>query len=297
MNKKHFFIGIVGVVISITLISIFANKANESPTENSVGSDQFSQLAEGITEGKLAKDFSLATIEGNVVKLSDFRGKYVLFAFMATWCTPCQIEALNIKKVQDNFENIPLVVMQIDVDPRERKQDLIKFRERFGKEDWIMGFDNGSVAQLYNVRTFDTTILVNPNGKIVYRDNGFPISTKNLEDLIVKSKSSGLVLGSAHEHANISVIFGGKNVDFSQNKYQLRSPFVHFEEGNGKVVHVHAKGVTLKYLFETLGWKIEKGCIVTEFGKYCNGTIKVNGGKADIGYEIKNGEFIEVVFK
>jgi len=247
----------------------------------------------GITEGFTASDFTLVDIEGKTHKLSDFRGKYVLFASMATWCTPCRIEAENVRRAQDNFPHLPLVVMQIDVDPRESAQDLIRFREEFGREDWIMGFDDESISRLYDIRTFDTTVIVDPDGKIIYRDNGFPIDTKTLEDLIVKGESSQLVLGSTHEHATITVILGGKTVDFSQDKYQLRSSFVHFEGGDGREVHVHAKGVTIGYLLESLGWEIES-CLKTDFGEYCNVSVNMNGKDADLDHEIREGDDIEV---
>lgn len=142
-------------------------------------------LEEGIIEGKLARDFSLNTIDGEIVKLSDFRGRYVLFASMATWCTPCRIEAQNVRAAQENFENSLLTVIQVDVDPRETNQDLVRFRQELGREDWIMGFDDGSISNLYNIRTFDTTLVVDPMGKVIYRDEGFPIDSQTLEDLIV----------------------------------------------------------------------------------------------------------------
>lgn len=244
-----------------------------------------------------APDFSLTTIEGKTVKLSDFRGKYVLFASMATWCIPCRIEADNVRRAQENFEDNPLVVMQIDVDPKETKQDLIRFRNELGREDWIMGFDDGTIVNLYNIRSFDTTLLIDPKGNIIYRDNGWPIDTKTLEDLIIKGESSSLILGSTHEHADISVILGGVNVDFSQNKYQLRSSFVHFENRDGKEVHVHAKGVTLQYLFETLEWEIDNDCIVADLGKFCSEEITVDGEKSDVKHEIKDNEKIKVEYK
>lgn len=284
---------VLGVIVILIIVGFFIINNSNNFNGNIVSTS--SSLGEGITPGKLAKDFSLITIESKTVKLSDFRGKYVLFAFFATWCTPCKIEAQNVKKAQENLD-LPLVVMQIGVDPRETKQDLINFRNQFGKYDWIMGFDDGSISSLYNIRTFDTTLVVDPEGKIIYRDDGFPIDTKTLEDLIVKGESVSLELGSIHKHANISVILGEKKVDFSEDKYQLRSSFVHFEDKNGKEVHVHAKGVTLKYLFETLGWEAGN-CLKTDFGKYCNASIKVNGKVSDINHEIRDGETIEVVYQ
>ncbi|MBI2664644.1 TlpA family protein disulfide reductase [Candidatus Woesearchaeota archaeon] len=289
MMKRNYFI--TGFLAILAIAAFFiAQKNAESPPETGLNAE------EGIAEGKLARDFALATIDGNVVKLSDFRGKYVLFASMATWCVPCQIEAANVKRAQNNFPHIPLVVMQIDVDQRETAQDLERFRQQFGRNDWIMGFDDGSIAQLYSIRSFDTTIIVDPDGKIVYRDNGFPIDTKTLEDLIVRGESANLVLGSTHEHANISVTLGGSKVDFADSKYQLRSSFVHFEDSDGKEVHVHAKGVTLKYLFETFGWEAGE-CIVTDFGSYCGGTITADGQESDIEHEVLDSENIEVIYR
>jgi len=290
IKKKTLWTILIIVLVSIGFFIL--NNSGNSSNKNFTFSGEI-----GSDLGDIAPDFSLSTVEEDVVKLSDFRGKYVLFASMATWCTPCQIEANNVRRAQENLEGSQLVVMQIDVDPRETNNDLEKFRKEFGQDNWIMGFDDGSIAQLYNIRTFDTTLLVNPEGKIIYRDNGFPIDTKTLEDLIVKGESTDLVLGSIHEHANISVMFGGEKVDFSNDQYQLKSSFVHFEDKDGKSVHVHAKGITLRYLFETLRWVVDDDCIVTDFGKYCDAEITVNGEKAGVEHEIKDDEKIKVEYK
>lgn len=180
MNKNYLILAGIGVCCLIIILLLggallFAAKKSSlkqiSETEKT-----------GITTGEIARDFSLTTIEGKNLKLSDFRGKYVLFAFMATWCIPCQIEAENVRKVQENKD---FIVIQISIDARETDQDLIKFRKEFGRDDWIMGFDkNFEIAKLYKVRSFDTTLVVGPQGKIIYRDEGWPIETKILEDLI-----------------------------------------------------------------------------------------------------------------
>jgi len=184
--KKIFII--IAIVVTLLIVGAFLSSR---PSGNATQDDFSSQseltselLEEGITVGKLARDFSLTTIEGDVTRLSDFRGKYVLFASMATWCTPCKIEAQNVRRAQDNFERIPLQVMQIGVDPRESSSDLARFRAEIGREDWIMGFDDSTISDLYNFRTFDATIVVDPEGKIVYRDDGFPIDTATLEALL-----------------------------------------------------------------------------------------------------------------
>lgn len=92
-------------------------------------------------------------------------------------------------------------------------------------------------------------------------------------------------VGSTHQHATIRVFLDGRQVDFSQLQYQLRSQHVHFEGGDGDTIHKHATGVTLGFTFETLGIKFDENCFILETGKsYCNGekgTLKfyINGNQ------------------
>lgn len=60
-------------------------------------------------------------------------------------------------------------------------------------------------------------------------------------------------LWSVHYHGTITMRVGSHRVDFSREQYQLQADAFHFEHGEGKRWHVHAKGVTLQYALETLG--------------------------------------------
>ena len=77
-------------------------------------------------------------------------------------------------------------------------------------------------------------------------------------------------LRSTHIHADVKVYINGNAVDFSQRKYQLASRFIHFEENNGDVVHVHATGLTIGHLFKSLGMDFSNNCIKIEGQNYCN---------------------------
>lgn len=291
---------VIAIIVIAGIVWIVANN-NQSTNNPSAGnytssSNKDVQTAPGINVGSQALDFVIQDIRGKKVKLSDFRGKYVVFAFMATWCVPCQIEAENIRKVQEENQ---FVVIQIGIDPRETEQDLMKFKQKIGRDDWIIAFDkNFEIAKQYKVKSFDTTVIVDPNGKIIYRDEGWPIDVKTLRDLF-KGNFQQLKLGSAHEHAKISVVIKNKKVDFSQPKYQLRSPYVHFEDGDGKTLHIHAQGVVLRYFLETLNWKLENSCLKTDFTEFCNGKLKVlvNNTEKSLDYEPKGGDEIKIIYQ
>jgi len=78
-------------------------------------------------------------------------------------------------------------------------------------------------------------------------------------------------IGSTHEHADFKVYINGNTIDFSQQKYQVASPYIHVEDGNGNLIHVHATGETIGFFFDTLGMKFNSTCFVLDTGEeFCN---------------------------
>jgi len=67
-------------------------------------------------------------------------------------------------------------------------------------------------------------------------------------------------LGSAHEHASLLAKLHGDTFDFSGPAYQIKSSWQHFEARDGSTIHRHATGVTLGYLFETIGIDLDDEC-------------------------------------
>jgi hypothetical protein len=91
--------------------------------------------------------------------------------------------------------------------------------------------------------------------------------------------------GSAHEHLYLAVQVNGKRVDLSQRQYQLQSKLAHFEGGNGKILHLHAERVDLGFALDTLGMKLEQGCLEAKRSFCTNAThearVYVNGEVVD----------------
>ena len=74
-------------------------------------------------------------------------------------------------------------------------------------------------------------------------------------------------LGDEHEHASLLVRIFGDKFDFSATTYQIKSSWIHFEESDGNTIHRHSSGVTLGYLFETLGIGIDEDCYIFADGR------------------------------
>ncbi len=69
-------------------------------------------------------------------------------------------------------------------------------------------------------------------------------------------------LGDEHEHAGILVLIHGDKFDFSLPPYQVKSPYIHFEGGDGITIHRHASGVKLGFLFDNIMMGLTDDCFI-----------------------------------
>src|SRR3989344_2182739 len=84
-------------------------------------------------------------------------------------------------------------------------------------------------------------------------------------------KLSGIgPLKSTHIHADVKVYINGQSIDFSQKKYQLATSYIHFEDGIGGVMHIHATGLTMGHLLKSLNGDFNNNCLTLESQTNCN---------------------------
>ena len=77
-------------------------------------------------------------------------------------------------------------------------------------------------------------------------------------------------LGGIHIHAGLLVLIYGQQFDFTSTAYQLKSPYIHFEKGNGETVHMHAANVTMGFLFGNLKIGLDDKCYTfPDARKFC----------------------------
>ncbi|WP_343690763.1 TlpA disulfide reductase family protein [Chitinophaga sp.] len=140
-----------------------------------------------IQVGLAAPDFEQPDVNGKAVKLSDFRGKYVLVDFWASWCHPCREENPNLKKAYGVFKDKGLEVLAVSLDDKQTRNAWIKAIDTDGLP-WIhvsdlKGWQN-QVAVLYGIRAVPQNYLVNPEGKIVAQNLRGPELSARLAEFI-----------------------------------------------------------------------------------------------------------------
>lgn len=129
--------------------------------------------------GKIAPDFSLKTPAGNLIKLSDLRGKYILIDFWASWCGPCRQENPNVVKLYNRFKDKGFDILGVSLD--RDSTDWVK-AIKSDNLTWLHVSDlkywDSEAAKIYNITSIPATYLIDPSGVIVDRN----LRGKALED-------------------------------------------------------------------------------------------------------------------
>lgn len=115
--------------------------------------------------GERAPSFELTGDNGSGARLEDYRGKYVLLNFWATWCVPCVQEVPSLNRLQQEFESNGLVVLGISVD--EDKDAYEQFLDRFDITFPTVRDPEMAVASLYGTNMYPETYLIDREGFVV----------------------------------------------------------------------------------------------------------------------------------
>lgn len=135
--------------------------------------DEKVRIMKNLEIGTIAPDFSIPDVDGAVISLSSFRGKYVLVDFWASWCGPCRAENPFLVEAYKQYKNAGFEIFGISYDSsRDRDKWLKAIKDdelTWPQVSNLKGWDDPT-TKLYNISGIPSPFLLDPEGRIIAKN-------------------------------------------------------------------------------------------------------------------------------
>lgn len=179
----------LSIIIAASLLFVFVGQNTDFPSltrflASSEPSAVSTQKNDALPKSKsdtatlpsanLAADFTLPSLEGNPVTLSDYKGKKgVVLVFFATWCVNCMKEVPGIKQFAEMAKKKDVIVFGINY---KQPEDIVKRFQESNQIDYriLLDADGKVTTKTFGIKGIPHIIGINTKGKVVYRGTDLP---------------------------------------------------------------------------------------------------------------------------
>ncbi|MDR3301615.1 MAG: TlpA family protein disulfide reductase [Spirochaetaceae bacterium] len=123
-----------------------------------------------IKEARLSPDWTLGTLDGKTIRLSQLQGKIVFLNFWATWCPPCRAEMPSIEALYQRFKDKGIEFFAVDI--AENAKTVQKIVQAQKLHFPVLLDSSGSVGGDYNIQAIPVTVIVDRDGKMILSSVG-----------------------------------------------------------------------------------------------------------------------------
>lgn len=180
-SRRTLWVTVAVAVPVVLLVAVLATR----PSAQSVS-------ARSPLLGKPAPAIEATSIDDKTVRLADYRGRWVVLNYFATWCVPCRLEHDDLVRFQQAHEpprTMPSDATVLAVIYDDSTQAVREFRQKEGGT-WPMLTDpKGRIALNYGVAGVPESYLIDPSGVVVSKVVG-GVRYEDLEKLLVRAKAA-----------------------------------------------------------------------------------------------------------
>lgn len=168
---------------TMALLAAFSMWSYTAKAQQTTEVDYDAQYAtELVKPGTKAPDFELNSPDGKKVSLSQFKGKYVVLDFWASWCPDCRKDAPTIVAMYNKYKDkgVAFVGVSFDTDVAQWKAAIEKYGMKYAHVSELKKMREANISKAYGVKWIPSMVLVDPQGKVVM---GTVLSTKLEKEL------------------------------------------------------------------------------------------------------------------
>ncbi len=122
-----------------------------------------------VQAGEPAPDFTLPSLHETSVQLSSLRGRHVYLDFWASWCTPCKASFPWMNQMAERYPELTILAVNLD----RKRSDAERFLSQTPARFPILFDPTGKTAERYAVAAMPSSLLISPDGRILWRHAGF----------------------------------------------------------------------------------------------------------------------------
>lgn len=177
------------VVGSMVILMVKMNAGDEKQKESANEQQSASETGTGkvgLGLGDTPPDFELSNFDGEMVKLSELKGKKVILNFWASWCGPCKAEMPHMQNYYENYaaeDNVEIIAVNMTTQERRGLDSVQEFIDSYGLTFPIPLDKEGSATVDYGIVTIPTTYLVATDGTLAQKVIG-PMEEKTIRSLV-----------------------------------------------------------------------------------------------------------------
>lgn len=167
---------LVFLVVALSMV-VLRDVAVPERTVTAEGADTAALLA------KPAPEFTMETLDGEQVSLSQYRGQVVLVNFWATWCPPCVREMPSLVRMYERYEDQGFIILGVNTTYQDERAKVEQFVRDNGVRFPVLLETDPAIGAAYGSRLMPTSYLIDRNGKIVYTRVG-QVDEQNLGERV-----------------------------------------------------------------------------------------------------------------
>jgi peroxiredoxin len=182
-DRKLSRVAMAGILVAVaTVIIVLMNKSLPSAQPATTERDPTSRADNKSAPPAVAPEFALKDLSGNLMKLSDYRGKVVIVNFWATWCLPCRMEIPTFIKLTQKYRARGLEIIGVSVD-EDGADGVQSFAETSGI-NYPVAIANPDTIESYGpIDAIPTTFIIDREGRVYQAHRGM-VTYEKIESAI-----------------------------------------------------------------------------------------------------------------